>query len=113
MTAADQVTAGPLTTPCHSPRSSRPADPATTHRPRPPTTPPPRPSGKPALRLDETHPALANLLTGNYTLVVEAAREVGGRELLRIPFEWKGKAPSTGKAQGKEELGAVTLTAKP
>ena len=56
---------------------------------------------------------LAELLAGNYTLVVEAAREVGGRELLRIPFEWKGKAPSTGKAQGKEELGAVTLTAKP
>ena len=45
--------------------------------------------------------------------MVEAAREVGGRELLKIPFEWKGKSPSTGKAQGKEELGLVTLSAKP
>ena len=76
-------------------------------------TAPTRPVGKHALKLDEKHPALAKLPAGKYTLVVEAAREVGGRELLKIPFEWKGKAPTIGKAQGKDELGAVTLTAKP
>ena len=76
-------------------------------------TAPTRPVGKHALKLDEKHPALAKLPAGNYTLVVEAVREVGGRELLKIPFEWKGKKPSTGSVQGKEELGAVSLSAKP
>ena len=76
-------------------------------------TGPTRPVGKHAIRFDHKHPSLAKLPAGSYTLVVEAAREVGGRELLKIPFEWKGKSPSTGKAQGKEELGLVTLSAKP
>jgi len=76
-------------------------------------TAPTRPVGKHALKLDEKHPALAKLPAGTYTLMVEAAREVGGRELLKIPFEWKGKTPSIGKAQGKDELGLVTLSAKP
>ena len=50
------------------------------------------------------------LTPGNYTLVVEAAREVGGRELLRLPFALpKG---GTARAAGKSELGAVTLTVK-
>ena len=75
-------------------------------------TGPTRPVGKHALSLDEKHPALAKLAPGNYTLVVEAVREVGGRELLKIPFDWKGK-PSSGSAQGKTELGKVTLSAKP
>lgn len=74
-------------------------------------TGPTRPVGKHALTFDTKHPALAKLPAGQYTLVVEAAREVGGRELVKIPFEWKGK-PSSGKAQGKSELGLITLTAK-
>ena len=74
-------------------------------------TGPTKPVGKHALRLDESHPELKKLPAGNYTLVVEAAREVGGRELLKIPFEWKGK-PSSGSAQGKTELGTLTLSAK-
>ena len=74
-------------------------------------TGPTRPAGRHALNFDEKHPALAKLPPGQYTLVVEAAREVGGRELLKIPFEWKGK-PSTGSAQGKTELGKVSLSAK-
>ena len=75
-------------------------------------TGPTRPVGTHALKFDEKNPALAKLPAGQYTLVVEAAREVGGRELLKIPFEWKGK-PSNGNAQGKTELGKVTLAAKP
>ncbi len=47
---------------------------------------------------------------GNYTLVVEAAREVGGRELVRLPFTLP--AGGTARAAGKTELGAVTLTVK-
>jgi hypothetical protein len=50
------------------------------------------------------------LVPGNYTLVVEVAREVGGRELLRLPFSLpKG---GTARAAGTSELGAVTLTVK-
>lgn len=74
-------------------------------------TGPTRPVGKHAISFDEKHPALAKLPAGHYTLVVEAVREVGGRELLKIPFDWKGK-PSSGSAQGKTELGTVTLAAR-
>lgn len=56
---------------------------------------------------------LASLQPGEYQLVVEAAREVGGRELVRLPFQWPPKAPATSKAAGASELGAVTLTVKP
>lgn len=51
---------------------------------------------------------LGDLKPGKYTLYVEAAREVGGRELVQLPFEWP-KA-STTDAQGKSELGKVSLT---
>ena len=50
------------------------------------------------------------LAPGNYTLVVEAAREVGGRELLRLPFALP--RGGTARAAGSSELGAVTLTVK-
>lgn len=50
------------------------------------------------------------LAPGNYTLVVEAAREVGGRELVRLPFSLP--RGGTARAAGTSELGAVTLTVK-
>lgn len=55
--------------------------------------------------------AMPALPAGQYTLVVEAAREVGGRELLRLPFTWNGSSASA-RAQGKSELGLVTLSVK-
>ena len=76
-------------------------------------TGPTRPVGKHALKFTDKQPALAKLAPGNYTLVVEAAREVGGRELIKIPFVWPAKAPQSGKAQGSSEIGAVTLAVKP
>lgn len=56
---------------------------------------------------------VGKLAPGNYELVVEAARESGGRELLRLPFTWPAKGAATIKAEGKAELGAVTATIKP
>ena len=50
---------------------------------------------------------LRNLPAGNYTLVVEAARELGGREVVRVPFRWGG--PNTASASGSSELGAVRV----
>lgn len=53
---------------------------------------------------------IGSLAPGNYTLIVESAREVGGRELLRLPFAWPAKSGAVVKAQGSSELGAVALS---
>ncbi len=57
----------------------------------------------------DTSGALKDLKPGEYKLVVEAAREVGGRELVEVAFKWAPGSESTQSAAGKEELGAVTL----
>jgi hypothetical protein len=54
--------------------------------------------------------ALGPLAPGNYTLLVEAAREVGGREVVRLPFVWPPRPGASVKAAGSSELGAVALT---
>lgn len=51
---------------------------------------------------------LSNLAAGDYVMVVEAARELGGREVVRVPFRW-GSA-NTARAAGATELGAVSVT---
>lgn len=48
---------------------------------------------------------LRGLQPGQYNIVVEAARELGGREVVRVPFRWGG--PNTGQASGSSELGTV------
>lgn len=50
---------------------------------------------------------LAGLQPGQYNVVVEAARELGGRETVRVPFRWG--APNTGQVSGSNELGAVRV----
>lgn len=76
-------------------------------------TGPTRPAGTHELGFDDTHPELRKLAPGQYTLVVEAVREVGGRELLKIPFGWPVTAPQSGQAQGSSELGTVALKLTP
>lgn len=56
---------------------------------------------------------LADLPRGQYTLYVEASREVGGRELLTLPFAWPAAEPASVEAQGESELGAVTFEFQP
>ena len=51
---------------------------------------------------------MRTLPAGDYVLVVEAARELGGREAVRVPFRWG--AASAGRAAGSNELGAVSVT---
>lgn len=46
------------------------------------------------------------LPAGEYTLNIEAVREVGGREHLRLPFTWAGVSLS-GEAAGETELGVI------
>jgi len=72
-----------------------------------------RPAGQHILKFDAGADPLSKLQPGKYQLVVEAVREVGGREAVRIPFDWPIKAAQRGNAQGKSELGAVALSLNP
>lgn len=51
---------------------------------------------------------LRDLPAGNYVLAVEAARELGGRELVRVPFRLG--AANTASGTGETELGAVRVS---
>jgi hypothetical protein len=57
--------------------------------------------------------ALDNLPAGQYTLLVEASREAGGREVVKVPLAWPPKSAASVNGQGKEELGAVVVQVKP
>ena len=76
-------------------------------------TQPTKPAGKHALSFSEGSNPLPKLEPGQYKLQIEAAREVGGRELLSIPFEWPAKQATSLSAQGKTELGEIKLELKP
>ena len=69
--------------------------------------------GKYDLEFREGSGPLGKLPGGSYKLRVEAAREVGGRELVTIPFQWPPAKPLNGSAKGTKELGAVRLAIKP
>jgi hypothetical protein len=68
-----------------------------------------RPAGSQTMKFDGAKHGLDTLPAGDYRLVVEAAREAGGRELVKVPFTWTGKGKVAANAAGKEELGAVVL----
>lgn len=72
-----------------------------------------RAAGEHRMTFTEGKAPLAKLPAGQYQLVVEAAREVGGRELLRLPFQWPPKAAQTLAVKGEHELGAIALDLKP
>ncbi|MBL8300598.1 MAG: DUF2271 domain-containing protein [Rhodanobacteraceae bacterium] len=72
-----------------------------------------RPAGAHKLSFSDKQAPLAELKPGKYALVVEAAREVGGRELVRIPFDWPPQKPVHADTRGSTELGAVTLDLAP
>lgn len=72
-----------------------------------------KPVGKHALSFDAASKPLSTLKPGQYAVVVEAAREVGGRELVRIPFQWPPQKAEHLSARGEHELGAIALDLKP
>lgn len=74
---------------------------------------PTRAPGTHQITFDAKAKQLAELPAGDYHLLVEAAREVGGRELLRIPFQWPPKAPQKLEAKGEHEIGAISVTLTP
>ncbi len=68
-----------------------------------------RPPGEYALEFSGTSGPLTDLAEGEYTLHVEATREVGGRELVRIPFTWAPGKSFEKTVSGTSELGTITL----
>lgn len=72
-----------------------------------------RPAGQHRLQFDTKAAPLKKLPAGNYQLVVEAAREVGGRELVRLPFTWPITQEAHQDATGTRELGRIDLDLHP
>ncbi|HYP81732.1 DUF2271 domain-containing protein [Variovorax sp.] len=72
-----------------------------------------RPAGQHTIQATEGSVQLPKLAPGAYTLYVEAAREVGGREIVSLPFQWPPTQAAKSQAAGKSELGTVALELKP
>lgn len=72
-----------------------------------------RAPGAHTLRFSSEDAPLADLPTGAYRVVVEAVREVGGREVVDIPFQWPPSDAATLHAAGEHELEKVTLELTP
>ena len=72
-----------------------------------------RAPGEVALTFPAAKAALDKLPPGQYQLMIEAAREAGGREVVKVPLQWPPKSAQTLSAQGKEELGAIAVQLKP
>ncbi|QJE01239.1 DUF2271 domain-containing protein [Massilia forsythiae] len=68
-----------------------------------------RPAGTQTMNFGPAITGLDKLPAGDYKLVIEAAREGGGRELVRVPFAWPAKGKLAASGAGKEELGAVAI----
>jgi hypothetical protein len=68
-----------------------------------------RAAGTHTMSFGPARTGIDKLPAGDYKLVVEAAREAGGRELVRVPFALPAKGKVAATANGKEELGAVSL----
>ena len=73
-------------------------------------TQPTRTPGTYEIRFSAEEGAFADLDAGQYNVVIEAAREVGGRELIRLPMSWpRESAGPIAHAAGEAELGELIL----
>lgn len=72
-----------------------------------------RPVGEHTLEFKGDAAPLSGLEAGDYQLVVEAAREVGGRELLKLPFTWPPVQADSKDIRGETELGRVAIELVP
>ncbi len=68
--------------------------------------------GEHTISLARAKTTLEALPPGDYQVVVEAAREAGGRELVRIPFHWPLPSSQPAAVKGQEELGSVSVQFK-
>lgn len=64
--------------------------------------------------IDLTTARISSVLKpGDYEVVVEAVREHGGHDILRMPLAWPPSSKADTTVQGKRELGRVRLTVGP
>jgi hypothetical protein len=71
-----------------------------------------KPPGEHTLTFPLGKDALDKLPAGQYELLVEVAREAGGREVVKVPLTWPLKPAQVASAKGKEEVGAVSVQLK-
>lgn len=71
-----------------------------------------RNAGEHSLVFSGEKSVLSKLPAGEYQVVVEAAREGGGREVVKVPFQWLAKSEQNAKASGSHELGTVSVIVK-
>jgi hypothetical protein len=76
-------------------------------------TGPTKPAGIHQLKFTGDKAPLASLAPGKYRLVVEAARENAGREVVRVPFEWPTKSTQSLSGKGTTELGTIAVNVWP
>lgn len=69
--------------------------------------------GQHTLKLTTGQAPLGDLQPGEYRLLVEAAREHGGRELLSLPLQWPPTTDERSELRGDHELGTVSLQLRP
>lgn len=74
---------------------------------------PTRPPGDYTLSFSSDDTPLSTLEEGEYILHVEASREVGGREMVSIPFNWSPETSVDLSDAGESELGSVSLSIRP
>lgn len=72
-----------------------------------------RKAGNYTLNFEPLKAQLAALPAGDYEFFIEAAREVGGRELVSIPFTLPVSDSQQLSGQGSAELAKISLTISP
>jgi hypothetical protein len=72
-----------------------------------------RAPGKHRMAFSSEKTPLNTLPAGQYRLFIEAAREVGGREVVSMPFAWPPRQSITDTLTGKEELAEIVLRLTP
>lgn len=72
-----------------------------------------RAPGRNTLALDTNASAFKGLKPGAYSFVVEASREQGGHDQVKLPLTWNPARAVTANAKGTTELGQVKLSYKP
>jgi hypothetical protein len=71
-----------------------------------------RTAGEQKISFNAEKSGLDKLPAGDYKLVIETARESGGRELLKLPVKLPLTAGQAVQAQGEHEIGAVSIAIK-
>jgi hypothetical protein len=69
---------------------------------------PTRAPGLNGVALLGSNPLLQEVPRGDYNVVIEAVREEGAHELVRVPIQWDGQ-PHDYRTMGDSEIGAITV----